>query len=424
MLPSSPIRPTGKFIMRRKPLSFMLLGVLACFSFTNTAFAQVIGAVKDCRSGAIGAAGIAGDCGANTSGIAHWEDRFNSGPKDCRCAQTTQDIVPRNYNYGAPNYFGEEGTQVAKKTRAGAVVYNRHPAHAPHKGQVKSLESPKYLMHRVRSQPQRNLRHHRTISHVGRFNRIVADGDINIVLKNSAAPRIVVLSRDCKCRRLIGCHVRNGTLYLNDLTKERCDPQVTCWRVFFDKIRWVGHHKFNGDSDIAAQKCKITTHPLQVLIDANGVESLELHEQSSIYAANYQSPRMAVRSFTSGSILLPGTRSVYDVQQYGCGYMVFDSINQSNVDITSEGPGLIKLGGRVDTLHVRAMCNAQIDAKFLRARDAWVESTGWSEAAVTAENALNGYATGFSYVYYYKTPSFFNALSYEHANVIQMAWWD
>ena len=270
-----------------------------------------------------------------------------------------------------------------------------------HRGQVLSLESPKYVMHR----PKQHIPHHpNNITHVAPFRHIVADSDINIVLNNATRPCIEVLSRDCCGRRLVNCSVKNGTLYLSDLTKRSC--------------------KTYSDPDPNSKACQVTTRPLQVIINTNCVESVRLHEQSSIYAAHYRTAKMSVKSYTSGTIMLHGELNPYNIEQYGSGFINICNVNTSNLDITSQGPGLIRLAGKVDTLHVRGLVNAQIDAKFLRARDAWIEATGFSEVAVTADNALDGYATGSSYVYYYKTPQFFQPLTYEHANVMQMAYWN
>jgi len=306
--------------------------------------------------------------------------------------------VVRQYEEPLPPHMRGHANQHKGWVNAGSHYY---PIKRGHRSQVLSLESPKYVMHH----PKKHFAHQPSqITHVAPFRHIVAGSDINIVLNNATRPCIEVLSRDCCGRRLIGCRVKNGTLYLCDLTKRPC--------------------KTYSDPDPNTKACQVTTRPLQVIINANCIESVRLYEQSSIYAPCYRTARMAVKSYTSGTIMLNGALNPYNIEQYGSGFINIGTVNTNNLDITSEGPGLIRLAGRVDTLHIRGLVDAQIDAKFLRTRDAWVETSGFSEVAVTADNALDGYSTGSSYVYYYKTPQFFQPLTYEHANVMQMAYWN
>jgi hypothetical protein len=223
------------------------------------------------------------------------------------------------------------------------------------------------------------------------FTRIVADSDINITLRNSNTPQVAVMNRDQPGRDLIITTVKNGTLYLKDASTPR-DARVR--------------------------------EPLQVLVDANGIEMIRLNDKSSIYAPNYRAYHFNVVSYSSGNILLHGPVNADHIEHHGAGMISLDSVNVNKLEIFSSGPGLIRLAGSVDNLTVRGVRNAKIDAKYLRTQDAVIQSSGTSEIAVSADNSLNGFASGYSYIYYYKTPTFIVPRTYNSGNIIQMQYWD
>ncbi|MBX9586358.1 MAG: DUF2807 domain-containing protein [Gammaproteobacteria bacterium] len=224
------------------------------------------------------------------------------------------------------------------------------------------------------------------------FTRIVADSDINITLRNSNRPQVAVMNREQPGRDLVITTVKNGTLYLQDAA--------------------------------APSDARIRDKPLQVLVDANGIDFIRLHKRSSLYAPNYRAHNLKILSFTSGNIILHGSIHSNHIEQHGTGMISMDSINAKKLDIMTNGPGLIRVAGSVDTLTVRGIGNAKVDAKYLRTKDAIIQTTDISEIAVAPYNSLNGFASGNSHIYYYKTPEFIAPRTMGSGNILQMQYWD
>lgn len=224
------------------------------------------------------------------------------------------------------------------------------------------------------------------------FSRIVADSDISITLRNAQTPQVAVMNRDKPGRELVVATVKEGTLYLQD-TAGYCPSRIRC-------------------------------EPLQVLVDANGVNLVHLHHKSSLYAPNYNAQHFSVISHTSGNIIVHGALQVSHIEQYGPGMISIDGIQTKKLEIFSNSPGLVRLAGSVDSLDVRTINNGRVDAKYLAANEVLVQSSGNSEVAVRPTESLNGFASGYSHIYYYKTPSFITPRTYASGNILQMQYWD
>lgn len=224
------------------------------------------------------------------------------------------------------------------------------------------------------------------------FKRIVADSDISITLRNSNKPQVAVMNREHPGRDLVITIVKNGTLYLKDAA--------------------------------APSDARIRDKPLQVLVDANGIDMVVLYKKSSLYAPNYRTHNLRVLSFSAGNVILHGPLQSNHIEQHGTGMISMDSIKAKQLNIMTNGPGLIRVAGSVDTLTVRALGNGKVDAKYLRTKDATIQTNGISEVAVLTDNSLNAFASGSSYIYYYKTPAFVVPRTVGSGNILQMQYWD
>jgi hypothetical protein len=224
------------------------------------------------------------------------------------------------------------------------------------------------------------------------FNRIVAYGDINITLRNSLTPQVAVMSRDKPGHELVETSVVDGTLYLRDTHK--AGPKGA------------------------------PIEPQQVLIDSNNMQMITLHDSTSIYTQDYRTNQLSVKSYSSGTILLHGMMGLNTIEQHGAGMISIDWVKNDNLEIYSQGPGLIRLAGKVNNLRVRAFNNSRVDTKYLRTQDAYIQAGHNAEVAVTPIVSLNGFASGSSFIYYYKTPDFITPRTAGSGDVLQMQYWD
>jgi hypothetical protein len=222
------------------------------------------------------------------------------------------------------------------------------------------------------------------------FHTIAASNDINITLRNSDTPRVAILDQGHPGLNLVQATVKNGTLYLKEVPR----PPVG------------------------------STRPMQVLVEANNIHLIYLRDKSSITADNYHSNRFDIISATSGDILLHTQLDIRHIEHHGKGMISIDWIKTPSLDIFTEGSGLIRVAGSTNTLHIRAVDNGKVDAKYLRTEDALVQTCHQAEVAVRPHYTLNAFASGHSYIYYYKTPEFFIPRNYGSGNILQMRYWD
>ncbi len=222
------------------------------------------------------------------------------------------------------------------------------------------------------------------------FHAIVARGDINITLRNTQTPQVAIMNLAEPGRDMVHSTVKNGTLYLIET------PRPTAQRK----------------------------SPIQVLVDANNIQSIRLYEKSSLYLNNYRTPIFNIYSATSGNILLHSQLNVKHIEQNGSGMISIDWVKANDIDIFTRAPGLIRLAGSANSLNVRAIGNGKVDAKYLRTEDALVQTGNHAEVAVRPHLTLNGFAAQNSYIYYYKTPDFFTPRTSGSGNIIQMRYWD
>jgi hypothetical protein len=225
-----------------------------------------------------------------------------------------------------------------------------------------------------------------------RFTGIVANSDINITLRNAAIPRIAILHQDPAGRELVTATVKDGILTLQDADR-------SCITKRRDK-------------------------PLQVLVDANGIGLVSLQDRSSLYAQHYRTEGFRVIANTMGNIVLHGNFATQQIEQHSGGMISLDTVKSHNLSLFSNGPGLIRLSGVVDNFSIRAVANAKIDTKYLHAKNVSVQASGIAEVAVTPESSLNGFASGHSTIYYYKTPEFIMPHTYGSGTILQMQYWD
>lgn len=77
-------------------------------------------------------------------------------------------------------------------------------------------------------------------------------------------------------------------------------------------------------------------------------------------------------------------------------------INSSNLHVKAFDRAKIFLAGIVTKLDIVAKSNSEVDAKYLRADDAFVSTSGSANVGVTVKKNLSTSSTGRSTVYYYR----------------------
>lgn len=224
------------------------------------------------------------------------------------------------------------------------------------------------------------------------FKGIAADGNIHVIVEPGNTRSVEVLSNNYPASKLVFADVSRGVLILHDVSRENLDEQAP---------------KFI--------KVKVVTPTLG---------SIQLRDHSSLSAKNLAYNIMDIDAATTGFLKIRGNVCLHHIHQQGRGPINIEWTNSDHIKIISTGPGLIHLAGTTDILNVRARDHANIDAKFLRANSGLIQADENATVAVTVIDALSGFATGISNIFYYKTPKHLTRHTYDLANVIQMNYWN
>ena len=231
----------------------------------------------------------------------------------------------------------------------------------------------------------------KTIPRLSLFTGVIASSDIVVHLQNSRTQKVSVHYQLEQGRQQVTADVRNGILYLHDVTDRK--PH------------------------------QIGVNPLHVTVASNRIKFIELRDKSSAVSKNYTSVPMMLINKSVGVVDLHGMLSMRSIDQCSTGTINIDWVQGPHVKVTSSGSGVVKLAGSVDVLDLTALGNAHVDAKYLRSQNVMVKTTGVSDAAVTPINSLNAFAHDRSNIYYYKRPKHMEPRTFAHGNVLQMDYW-
>jgi len=229
------------------------------------------------------------------------------------------------------------------------------------------------------------------ITRVGNFNRIEADGNVIVRINNAKLQQVQVYNNGQPGHQMVNAYTHHGTLYLRDITRD--------------------------------SKGKIHHPPVLVKIDTPPLDNIILHDQVTFVANKVNSKEINIATDTSGTIRLRGQIHVHYIKQYGCGTIDLEWVDTDHLHVYTSGKGKIRLAGKVGVLEATAIDDSHLDARFLRADNALVRTAGTAEADVTVIDALSGFASGFSNVYYFKTPIQLTRHTYQSGVVMQLEFW-
>lgn len=261
-----------------------------------------------------------------------------------------------------------------------------HPAN-----KAKRLPAPKHL-----HQKHHHHHTHKAIAPEHKpmlpFKGIAADGNIHVIVEPGNSRSVQVLNTNHPASKLVFADVSRGVLILHDISRENLDEQAP---------QFI--------------KVKVVTPSLG---------SIKLRDHSCLSAKNLAYNIMDIDTATTGFLKIRGNVCLHHILQHGRGPINIEWTNSDHIKIISTGPGLVHIAGITDILNIRAKDHANIDAKFLRANSGLIQTDENATVAVNVIDALSGFATGISNIFYYKTPRHLTRHTYDLGNVIQMNYWN
>lgn len=228
--------------------------------------------------------------------------------------------------------------------------------------------------------------------HITPFENIVADGDTAVIINGSKSFDIKATSKTIYPTKLLDITIKNRTLYLSRHAKRS----------------W-------------SKKAQQTVY---VNVSMNHLHSITLKGEARLTAYNLNTKHLKVHSSSSGGMRLQGQIQLAELMHTGIGSIDIEWINSDNLKIIDTGAGHMRLAGIANSMNLRAINRSKVDAKYLRAKNAFVQTGDHAEVLVTAVNALSGFASDCSNILYFKTPHHLTRHTYASGNVMQMRYWN
>jgi len=276
--------------------------------------------------------------------------------------------------------------------------HHRHHIHAqPHK--IVHLEPPKVDTFYVKSKRPAKARkkvvpHYNTayLTRVAPFKGISANGNILVVVEQGRFQEVKIMNRSYPGYKLVEPAVIKNVLVLRDVSRKNLKKEAP--------------------------------HVVSVKITTPTLTSIRLRDNAGIRAKNLRSKLLDIDAATTGFVNLRGNIGLHHIYQRGTGPINIEWANSDHIKIISRSSGPIHIAGTTDHLNIRANDMADIDAKHLRSHTGIIQTAGEATVAVTVIDALSGFASELSNIFYYKTPKHLTRHTYDLGNVMQLRYWN
>jgi len=251
------------------------------------------------------------------------------------------------------------------------------------------VKSKKPTERRTKSVPKYYATH---LTRVAPFKGVSANGNILVTVKRGRYQEVKIMNRYHPGYKLVEPAVIKDVLVLRDVSRKNLK---------------------DGAPKIV--KVRITTPTLT---------SIRLRDNARIRARNLHAKLLDIDANTTGFVNLRGNIGLHHVHQSGVGPINVEWANSDHIKIISKSPGPIHIAGVTDHLNVRANNSADVDTKHLRSHTGLIQTAGKATVAVTVIDALSGFASELSNIFYYKTPKHLTRHTYDLGNVMQLRYWN
>lgn len=156
-----------------------------------------------------------------------------------------------------------------------------------------------------------------------------------------------------------------------------------------------------------------------VTVQMHQLDRLEVYGRSTVIGKNISSPALKIRSDNNKLIQLDGKMNSVSINNYGPGDIKLRWVSGKTVTVYSVG-GLVELAGTADQFRVKLRNHAVVDAQYLRAKSVLAQTKDFAIAKVMPLESLRAFASGFSNIYFYKSPENLSRYSIQSGNILQL----
>lgn len=230
---------------------------------------------------------------------------------------------------------------------------------------------------------QQNV-YHRTVAH---FDGIEADGNFNIELVNDPQYRVEIK-----------------------------DPNLNCIKAWVDGD---GLLILSSDKDHSECRGNVAT----ATISMPNLAALYISGSSSVSANNIRSQGLVIEAKDESNAVILGTVNLTKLSTAGDSNVSVRWVDSHDLELVEAGDSQVSLAGVTGLLQARLLDNAELNAKYLRAKTILVHTQDKASADVLATHYLYAFADDHSNIYYFKSAKYHLESSHLSGNVLQMAHW-
>lgn len=266
----------------------------------------------------------------------------------------------------------------------------------------------------------------RTQQNLANFSKLAITGPVHVVFTQQAGntPTLQVAGAENAVGN-IAAEVRHDTLVIRSM---RTVPvkEVPAVTVYINGGA-VSSIMMSAPGSLTATN--MNTPYLNLLVNSGtavnlsgphiGLQKLTVIGPTPISVKGMNTHLLNVHAERAADISLEGIAGLSNLDYYGPGTFKLSWVNSRHINVRSQ-QGHIFLGGIADSLDATLSRSAQLDARYLRTKTAFINTADDARADVWTSKALNAFATGSSNIYFYKTPKLLTKYMRQKGSVLEV----
>lgn len=152
------------------------------------------------------------------------------------------------------------------------------------------------------------------------------------------------------------------------------------------------------------------------------LKNITVINNATINAQNFKTNHLTIIAKNNGAIDLKGRINIDKIYQHSNGRITVDWVSSDQLLVESDSNGPIYLAGRANNLTAKLTNNTQLDARYLRTKEATIFTTDKARADVLVLDTLKAFAVNKSNICYYKRPKHLTVVTKNAGNVLHPDW--
>lgn len=257
------------------------------------------------------------------------------------------------------------------------------------------------------------------------FNKLVVTGPLHVVLTQNGTPKYHLTGPNEATSNIIA-QIQDGTLYLRSM--RNVPVKELPGATVYVNTGVLNALTYSGTGTLSA--ANMNTPAINILINSGqrinlhgpriGLQQLTVIGPTPVSIKGVNSSLVDVHAERAADITLDGYAGLRNLDYYGPGRFTLLWANSEHIRVRSH-QGQIFLAGVTRSLDAVLSGSAQLDARYLRTQNAFVNAADNARIDVTVKNKLNAFSTGSSNIYYYLTPKLLTKYMRQKGSVLELA---